>query len=106
MKVYVYPTDHSWFQYLKGRGPLEEVNFWQPGGSAVFRRLDVGDFLIFRLKSPINMLAGGGVFASSSVVPIGVAWEAFEENNGTPDYPTFRRAIAKYKGHSPAESLP
>jgi hypothetical protein len=33
MSIYVYPTDLKWFQFLQLRSPLDEVNFWQPGGT-------------------------------------------------------------------------
>jgi hypothetical protein len=39
MGIYVYPTDARWFRFLRFRSPLDEVNFWQPGGGAEFRRL-------------------------------------------------------------------
>ena len=36
MKAYVGITDYEWYQLLASRPQLEEVNFWQPGGSRVF----------------------------------------------------------------------
>ena len=98
MSVYVYPTDHRWYDYLSGRRQLDEVNFWQPSGNQVFRRLQPGDLFLFRLKSPINRIAGGGVFAHSSLFPIKAAWDAFGEKNGVPSYSTFFDFIQGYRG--------
>lgn len=97
MSVYVYPTDRAWFQFLRARRPLDEINFWQPGGSAPFRALQPGDLFLFRLKSPINKIAGGGVFAHATLFPIAGAWEAFGEKNGVRTYPELFTAIARYR---------
>ena len=48
MNVYIYPTDRDWYDFLAGRPELDEVNFWQPGGSQQFRRLNAGDLFLFR----------------------------------------------------------
>ncbi|MDB4913759.1 MAG: Restriction endonuclease [Gemmatimonadetes bacterium] len=97
MNVYVYPTDLKWFKYLAARPHLDEVNFWQPGGGHVFNRLVPGDLFLFRLKSPANMITGGGVFAHASTYPVDLAWQAFGEKNGTPTLEALRELIARYK---------
>lgn len=100
MRIFVYPTDHDWFRFLRARSPLDEVNFWQPGGSRAFTGLQPGELFLFRLKSPINRIAGGGVFTYSTVFPINAAWEAFGEKNGTPDFQQLFAKIEEYKGKS------
>ena len=106
MKIYVYPTDRQWFDFLRQRTILDEINFWQPGGGRAFSQLQPGELFLFRLKSPVDRIAGGGFYLHSSVLPLGLAWDAFEEKNGTPDFATFRRLIASYKKVSPPEQLP
>lgn len=97
MYVYVYPTDRDWFDFLRSRPELDEVNFWRPGGAQAFRQLSAGDLLLFRLRSPINKIAGGGVYVHFSIYPVGLAWQAFGIKNGAPDERTFDERIARYK---------
>lgn len=102
MSVYVYPTDIDWFQFLRARSPLDEVNFWQPGGSSEFRRLDPGEIFLFRLKSPINKIAGGGIFAHASLYPLYGAWDAFGEKNGVASFHELFTAISHYRAKNGA----
>ena len=39
MKAYVGITDYDWYELLASRPGLDEVNFWQPGGSRRFGAL-------------------------------------------------------------------
>jgi putative restriction endonuclease len=94
----VYPTDVTWFNFLSQQPGIDEVNFWQPGGGNVFKRLQPGELFLFRLKSPINMIAGGGVFFHGSIYPLNAAWDAFGIKNGTSDFVQFANLIARYKG--------
>jgi len=98
MNLYVYPTDLRWYGYLSGRPDIDEVNFWQPGGGQAFTRLNPGELFLFRLKSPANMIAGGGTFVHASTFPLNAAWEAFGVKNGTATYEEFATLIARYKG--------
>jgi putative restriction endonuclease len=103
MNLQIYPTDHDWYRFLRNRPDLDEINFWQPGGSRAFTRLEVGELFLFRLKHPINRIAGGGFFLHSSVLPVDLAWLAFGEKNGVPSLLELQRKIAGYKGYgSPA----
>jgi putative restriction endonuclease len=102
MSVYVYPTDLEWFQFLQSRSPLDEVNFWQPGGTIEFRRLQPGELFLFRLKSPINKIAGGGTFSFATLFPISGAWEAFGEKNGVPSFSELFNAIRHYRSRNGA----
>lgn len=107
MNFQIYPTDHDWFRFLRNRPDLDEINFWQPGGSRAFTRLLPGELFLFRLKHPINRIAGGGFFLHSSVLPIDLAWLAFGEKNGVPSLIELQRKIAGYKGYaSPAGLTP
>ena len=105
MRLYVYPTDHDWFKFLKGQPGIDEVNFWQPGGSRRFTRLEPGDLFLFRLKGRINRIAGGGVFLHSSLLPVDLAWLAFREKNGVPTLRELQEKIASYKGLDGPDAL-
>ena len=106
MNFHIYPTDRRWFDFLRARPDIDEVNFWQPGGTRVWKSLRPGELLLFRLKSPVNRIAGAGVFVHSSVYPLGLAWEAFGEKNGTDSYEEFRRRIASFKGFNRPDLMP
>lgn len=83
MGAYVAPTDFQWFEYLSSRVALDEVNFWWPrpwGGQ--FGVLRVGEPLLFKLKTPYNMIVGGGFFELYRDLPISLAWDVFGEKNG------------------------
>lgn len=97
MNVYIYPTDREWYRFLSRQPGLDEVNFWRPGGKQRFKQLQPGDLFLFRLGKPDNAIAGGGTFTHFSFAPIERVWEAFGTKNGTPDYDTFLRLLARYK---------
>ena len=61
MKIFVGVTDDNWFEYLKSISP-DEVNFWQPNSTKNFRAIKPGELFLFKLHSPRNYIAGGGVF--------------------------------------------
>jgi putative restriction endonuclease len=105
MGIYVYPTDEKWFRFLRDRSPLDEVNFWQPGGAHEFNRLQPGELFLFRLKSPINMIAGGGVFEHASLFPLDGAWDAFGQKNGVATFAELWTAIDQYRRKNSSEPL-
>jgi putative restriction endonuclease len=74
-------TDSDWFEMLRHRTDLAEVNFWAPSG-ANFRALQPGELFLFKLHSPRNFIVGGGIFAYANTLPCSLAWEAFGEANG------------------------
>jgi putative restriction endonuclease len=102
MKLYAGVTDHDWFDYLRSLPGVDEVNFWQPSPNAEFRALSKGDFFLFKLHKSArtrnqDLIAGGGVFASFSILPISLAWEAFEKRNGADSYGDMRRQLLRYR---------
>jgi putative restriction endonuclease len=97
VNVYIYPTDRDWYRFLSQERELDEVNFWRPGGKQPFRQLEPGDLFLFRLGQPENAIAGGGTYTHFSFAPIVQVWEAFGRKNGSADYDTFLRLIARYK---------
>jgi putative restriction endonuclease len=102
MRIYAGVTDHDWFDYLRSLRSIDEVNFWQPSPVNQFRALQKGDLFLFKLhRSPRthnqDIIAGGGIFASFSIFPISLAWEAFEERNGAASYSEMRRRLIHYR---------
>ena len=101
MKLWVGVTDDDLFDFLRSRSDFDEVNFWQPSGSRRFRVLDPGDLFLFKLHSPRNVIAGGGFYATSSLLPCSLVWEIFGERNGAYSFETMRRRIERYRAAPP-----
>lgn len=78
--------------------PPDEVNFWRPKSQDMFRALEAGELFLFKLHAPNHFIVGGGVFAHHTFFPIRLAWEAFQQKNGTADYRTFTDRIIDYRG--------
>ena len=102
MNGWIATTDYGWYEFLRGQDDIDEVNFWQPGGSRQFKALAAGDLFLFKLHSPRNFVVGGGVFAHASLLPISLAWSSFGIANGVqsrkemgPRPHRYRRANAK-----------
>lgn len=102
MKGWVGVTDGGWYRFLRERPDLDEVNFWQPGGSRQFKSLTPGELFFFKLHYPENFIVGGGVFTHATLAPSRLAWEAFGEKNGAPNYAAMRERIEKYRRVSPS----
>jgi putative restriction endonuclease len=94
MKGYIAHTDPGWWDFLRLRPELHEVNFWRPGGRR-FAALAPGEPLFFRLKSPINRIGGFGLFARYASLPVWRAWEVFGHSNGTTDEGTLLARVAR-----------
>lgn len=62
-----------------------------------FKALKTGDIFLFKLHSPLDFIVGGGVFQKHSFLPLSLAWQAFGEKNGVPDYDTFERRILDHR---------
>jgi hypothetical protein len=101
MKGYVAITDREWFEFLSQRPEIDEVNFWQPGGSTSFKALSVGQPFLFKLHAPDNRIVGGGYYTAFSRLPISLAWEAFGEQNGVASLDEMRERTAKYRRVTP-----
>jgi len=102
MRGFVGVTDNEWFTFLSQQPGIDEVNFWQPGGSSVFQSLKPGDPFFFKLHSPQNFIVGGGFFAHSTILPISLAWSAFGVKNGAVSLAEMRRRTEKYRREKPA----
>jgi len=102
---FVANTDFDWYRFLLGRSggpaPLDEVNFWQPGGGHGFHAIPPGSPFFFKLKKPHYKVAGFGFLARTSRVPLSLAWEAFEEKNGAATWEDFRSRLTRLKQAAP-----
>lgn len=78
-------TDQGWYEFLRGRPDLTEVNFWAPSPRRSFRGDRITPFF-FRLKAPHQAIAGFAFFARFERLPIWLAWEAFGVGNGADSY--------------------
>jgi putative restriction endonuclease len=101
MNAYVGVTDGDWFRFLASLNGVDEVNFWQPGPHG-FKALRAGEVFLFKLHYPNHFIAGGGFFAGYSVLPCGLAWDAFGEKNGAATIGDMLRRIEHYR-HAPAD---
>lgn len=101
MKAFVAVTDRDWYEFLRRRPALDELNFWQPGGGRQFRALSPGQPFLFKLHYPENAIVGGGFFAHFSLYPSSLAWDAFGEKNGAPSFAEMRRRIERYRRVAP-----
>ena len=104
VRGFIANTDFDWFTFLRARQPLEEVNFWQPSGGDAFRALEPGEPLFFRLKKPHYAIAGFGLFARHEVVTAKLAWEAFGERNGAPNFAAMCARIERYRRDQPRDA--
>ncbi len=95
-------TDGDWFETLRQRPNLGEVNFWAPS-AATFRALQPGELFLFKLHAPRNVIVGGGIFAYANTLPCSLAWEAFGEANGARSAREMRARIARYRKADPSD---
>lgn len=102
VRLIVAVTDDDWFDQLRQQPGLAEVNFWSPSDST-FRALQPGELFLFKLHSPNNFIAGGGVFVHANSMPCSLAWEAFGEANGARSLAEMRIRIGKYRRIKPDE---
>ncbi len=91
-------TDGQWFERLRRKPELPEVNFWAPNPRG-FRALERGELFLFKLHAPHDVIVGGGVFAYANVLPCSLAWQAFGEANGAESAEEMRQRIVRYRGH-------
>jgi len=81
VRLIVAVTDGDWFDFLRARPHVAEVNFWAPSATA-FKALAEGELFLFKLHAPRNFIVGGGVFFRADALTCSLAWEAFGEGNG------------------------
>jgi putative restriction endonuclease len=95
-------TDGDWFDILRHRPDLDEVNFWAPSAVS-FKALQPGELFLFKLHAPRNVIVGGGIFAYANAMPCSMAWQAFGDSNGARSAQEMRLRIARYRRADPAD---
>jgi HNH endonuclease len=100
VRLVVAVTDGDWFDHLRVKPELAELNFWSPSAKN-FRALAPGELFLFKLHAPRSFIVGGGVFADANLLPCSLAWEAFGESNGASSLMEMRSRIAKYRRAAP-----
>jgi putative restriction endonuclease len=101
MKFWVGVTDKNWFEYLASINP-DEVNFWKPSGQG-FGAIELGSPFLFKLHSPINKIVGGGFFIRAEQLPLSLAWDAFENKNGSSNLNDLRNKINSLRKNPEAD---
>src|SRR5208337_1619971 len=102
VKLVVAVTDSDWFDHLRAKPHLTEVNFWSPS-DRTFRALEPGDLFLFTLHAPRNFIAGGAWFAHATSLPCSLAWDTFGGENGAATLREMRARIARYTNRSPED---
>jgi putative restriction endonuclease len=95
MKFFVAVTDNQWYHFLSYKQP-DEVNFWRPGGG-ILSSLEIGSLFLFKLHLPFNYIVGGGFFLKSEKLPLSLAWDTFQEKNGTSSFADLLDRIRVYR---------
>jgi putative restriction endonuclease len=96
MKGYVANTDADWYAFLRDLGPLDEVNFWQPSGGRAFHAIAPGEPIFFRLKRPLDRIAGFGLLARHERMPVRLAWDCFGHGNGARSFAEMLDRVRRY----------
>lgn len=100
MRAYVGNTDFGWYQYLRGRPDLDEVNFWFPSPTGLLRTGGPGAVLpfLFKLKAEHgHRVAGFGFLVEAMKLPAWYAWETFGAKNGADTDRGFYERIGRYR---------
>lgn len=95
VSLFVGLTDWDWYSFLAAQPQLEEVNFWRPTSDRAFKALQPGELFLFKLHSPRNYIAGGGIFGHATSLPLSLAWETFGVLNGARSFGELRATIGK-----------
>lgn len=102
LEYWVGVTDQSWFEF-HAANKSTEVNFWAPGGEINFKAIPEGGLFLFKLKSPINKIVGGGWFMKSTTLPLELAWKVYGKGNGADTLVDLRDRITLFRAkmHKP-----
>jgi putative restriction endonuclease len=104
MKYYVGITDEEWYRFLAAKQP-DEVNFWRPMAKTAFKAIPPGAPFLFKLHMPKHYIVGGGWFAGYTSMPLRMAWDAFREQNGSPNFAHLHRRIEHYRSSRNLETV-
>ena len=94
-------TDKNWFDHLKVKSNadsiVDEANFWSPKAQTPPAKMDPGQPVFLRLKSPYYAIAGVGFYTAFHVLPMDEAWQLFQWRNGDDTVSDFYKRIRKYR---------
>jgi putative restriction endonuclease len=90
-RIVVASTDPDWYRFLRARPEVREVNFWRPGVASMHMAKGTPWLFLVRGTSEIR---GCGFFSTFDFMPIGVAWDTFEQANGFNEFALFLSKIA------------
>jgi len=96
VRAFVGVTDRRWYEFLRARPELSEVNFWRPSGLG-FRAISSGEPFLFKTHHPDNKLVGGGLLSDPVSLRLSEAWDIFGEANGVASLAELRAAIGHYR---------
>lgn len=103
-------TDEGWYEFLRSRPDLTEINFWRPSARRSFSAPEFSPFL-FKLRAPHYAVCGFAYFARYSALPIWLAWETFGPGNGCASRDEMEARLAtireriRYEGGALAEYI-
>lgn len=100
-------TDEGWYDFLRERPEVTELNFWTPSPR---RRVTADPFspFLFKLRAPRNAICGFALFAQWSALPDWLAWECFGPGNGCPSLEVMQERISRLRsriGYEPTRTL-
>ena len=94
-------TDKNWFDHLKVKSNadsiVDEANFWSPKAQTPPAKMDPGQPVFLRLKSPYYAIAGVGFYTAFHVLPMDEAWQLFQWRNGDDTVSDFYKRIRQYR---------
>lgn len=96
MRAFVGVTDRRWYEFLRARPELTEVNFWRPSGRG-FGAISSGEPFLFKTHHPDNQLVGAGLLSAPVSLRLSEAWDIFGEANGVSSHAELRAAIGRYR---------
>jgi putative restriction endonuclease len=82
MRYWVGITDEGWASYLRAiEPPVDEVNFWHPGGGRPIT-LSTGDLWVFKRKVSLGgEIIGGAWYVHWSQITPTLAWDGNDNLN-------------------------
>ena len=107
VRGFVAVTDPGWWERLSRLGahlgPID-ANFWRPSSRRIGE--ETGTPFLFKLRAPMNAIAGFGYFANFSVLPDWLAWDTFGEANGVQSLAELRKRLTTIREGASIEADP
>lgn len=104
VEPYIALTDKQWFDFLSSRATpagdvrlVDEANFWFPNAQRPPVKLQPGQPVFLRLKSPFYAIAGVGFHSAFHRLHMQDAWQVFDWRNGDATYHAFHHRIRAYR---------